>query len=43
MFTFVRWNYVFTVPPLVITEAQLQEGFAIIDEALKLADAAYEA
>lgn len=42
MHTFVRWNWVFTVPPLCIDEAQLQEGMAMIDDALKLADAAYE-
>ena len=31
LFTFVRWNYFFTNPPLSITEAELREGFAIID------------
>lgn len=41
--TFVRWNWVFTVPPLCITEAEMAEGMAIIDEALNLADEAYEA
>jgi hypothetical protein len=29
-----------TNPPLCITEEQLEEGFAIIDEALGIADAA---
>ena len=43
MHTFVRWNWLFTVPPLCINEAQLQEGFDIIDEALKIADTGYEA
>jgi taurine---2-oxoglutarate transaminase len=38
LFTFVRWNYFFTNPPLTITEAELQEGFAIIDRALAIAD-----
>ena len=31
LYTFVRWNYFFTNPPLCITEAELREGFAIID------------
>jgi taurine---2-oxoglutarate transaminase len=36
--TFVRWNTVMTNPPLCITEEQLDEGFAAIDEALSVAD-----
>ena len=40
MYTFVRWNYVFIAPPLVVTEEQIDEGLAIISEALKIADAA---
>lgn len=39
MYTFVRWNYIFIAPPLTITEAQIDEGMAIISEALKIADA----
>jgi taurine--2-oxoglutarate transaminase len=39
LFTFVRWNYFFTNPPLCISEAELREGFAIIDRALEIADA----
>jgi taurine--2-oxoglutarate transaminase len=42
LFTFVRWNYFFTNPPLTITEAELQEGFAIIDRALAVADRSVE-
>ena len=34
LYTFVRWNGFFTNPPLCITEAQLREGFAMIDRAL---------
>ena len=34
LYTFVRWNYFFTNPPLSITLAELDEGFAIIDRAL---------
>ena len=39
MYTFVRWSYVFIVPPLCITEAEMDEGLAIVSEALKIADA----
>jgi len=36
LYTFVRWNYFFTNPPLCITEAELREGFAILDRGLAL-------
>jgi taurine--2-oxoglutarate transaminase len=38
MYTFVRWNYVFIAPPLCITKSEIDEGIAIISEALKIAD-----
>jgi taurine--2-oxoglutarate transaminase len=38
LFTMVRMNGIMTNPPLCITEEQLGEGFAIIDEALALAN-----
>lgn len=41
MYTFVRWNYIFIAPPLTITEKQVDEGMAMISEALKFADSAY--
>jgi taurine---2-oxoglutarate transaminase len=34
LYTFVRMNYFFTNPPLVITEEELRHGFDIIDRAL---------
>jgi taurine--2-oxoglutarate transaminase len=40
LFTFVRWNYFFTNPPLIITEEQLREAFAIIDRGLDITDKA---
>jgi taurine--2-oxoglutarate transaminase len=40
LYTIVRWNYFFTNPPLPIAEAELREGFAIIDRALDIADRA---
>lgn len=38
MYTFVRWNYIFLAPPLCITMQQVDEGLAMINEALKIAD-----
>jgi len=40
LFTFVRWNYFFTNPPLCITEAELLDAFAIIDRGLEITDRA---
>jgi len=40
LYTFVRWSWIFAVPPLCITESQLKDGLAVIDKALDLADAA---
>jgi taurine--2-oxoglutarate transaminase len=40
LFTFVRWNYFFTNPPLCITGAQLREAFGIIDRGLSMMDSA---
>ena len=40
LYTFVRWNYFFTNPPLTISEEEMAEGFAIIDRALEVTDAA---
>ncbi|MBI1192916.1 MAG: aminotransferase class III-fold pyridoxal phosphate-dependent enzyme [Bacteroidetes bacterium] len=40
LYTFVRWSYIFIAPPLIITREQIDEGLAIISEALKIADAA---
>jgi taurine---2-oxoglutarate transaminase len=38
LFTMIRFNGIMTNPPLCITEEQLDEGFAIIDEVLAIAD-----
>ncbi|HEY5907114.1 MAG TPA: aminotransferase class III-fold pyridoxal phosphate-dependent enzyme [Vicinamibacteria bacterium] len=40
LYTFVRWNTFFTNPPLVITEAQLDEGLRIVDKGLEITDRA---
>lgn len=38
MYTFVRWGYIFICPPLTITKDEIDEGLAIISEALEIAD-----
>jgi taurine--2-oxoglutarate transaminase len=40
LYTFVRWNTFFTNPPLCITEQELRDGFAIVDEGLAITDRA---
>jgi taurine--2-oxoglutarate transaminase len=40
LFLDVHWHTALIIPPLIITEAQLQEGFAVLDEALKITDQA---
>lgn len=42
MYTFVRWNYIFCAPPLIVTKEQIDEGLAIISEAIKIADESLE-
>jgi taurine--2-oxoglutarate transaminase len=39
LYAFVRWNYVFIAPPLSITREQIDEGLAMISDALTIADA----
>jgi taurine--2-oxoglutarate transaminase len=41
MYTFVRWNFIFVAPPLCVTKEQIDEGLAIISEAIAIADEAY--
>ena len=42
MSTFVKWDWIFCAPPLIINEEQIREGLAILDEALAAADRYYE-
>ncbi|HWE63726.1 MAG TPA: aminotransferase class III-fold pyridoxal phosphate-dependent enzyme [Chloroflexota bacterium] len=39
LFLFTHWNVVVIAPPLTITEAELREGLAVLDQCLALADA----
>jgi taurine--2-oxoglutarate transaminase len=38
LYTFLRWHSIMTNPPLCVTQDELDEGFAIIDKALDIAD-----
>jgi taurine---2-oxoglutarate transaminase len=40
LYTMIRWSYFFTNPPLTITDAELREGFAILDRGLEITDRA---
>jgi taurine--2-oxoglutarate transaminase len=38
VFLYTHWHTVLIIPPLIITEEQLAEGFSILDEALNITD-----
>ncbi|MBL7781303.1 MAG: aminotransferase class III-fold pyridoxal phosphate-dependent enzyme [Saprospiraceae bacterium] len=38
MFTFVRWNWIFTAPPLCITKDEIDEGVEILSKVISIAD-----
>lgn len=40
LFAYTHWNILLLIPPLIITEEELAEGFAIIDQALAIPDRA---
>jgi len=40
VYLYTHWHTVLVIPPLVITEEQLEEGFAVLDQALQITDAA---
>ncbi|HLE51684.1 MAG TPA: aminotransferase class III-fold pyridoxal phosphate-dependent enzyme [Anaerolineales bacterium] len=39
VFVYTHWHTVLIIPPLIITEEQLQEGFKALDQALAITDA----
>jgi taurine--2-oxoglutarate transaminase len=43
LYLFVHWNVLIVAPPLIITRAELDEGVAVIDEVLAIADEYYKA
>ena len=40
LFLYTHWHTVLIIPPLPITEAQLKEGFIVLDKALQITDKA---
>jgi taurine--2-oxoglutarate transaminase len=38
LFLYTHWHTVLIIPPLIITEQELKDGFAVLDEALKITD-----
>jgi len=38
LFLYTHWHTILIIPPLIINEAQLREGFAVIDQALAITD-----
>jgi taurine--2-oxoglutarate transaminase len=40
LFLYTHWHTVLIIPPLIITEEQLQDGFAVLDKALEITDKA---
>lgn len=40
LFLYTHWHTVLIIPPLIITEDQLQEGMDVLDKALEIADGA---
>jgi taurine--2-oxoglutarate transaminase len=39
MYTFSKWNWIFAIPPLSISETELRDGLRILDEVLEITDA----
>ena len=40
LFLYTHWHTVLVIPPLIITESQLQEGMEVLDKALEITDKA---
>jgi taurine--2-oxoglutarate transaminase len=40
VFLYTHWHTALIIPPLIITEEQLAEGFAVLDQALAITDQA---
>jgi taurine--2-oxoglutarate transaminase len=38
MSTFVKWDWIFCTPPLIVNKDQIQEGLTMLDQALTAAD-----
>ena len=42
VYVYTHWHTVLIIPPLIISEEQLAEGFAVLDKALEITDAAVQ-
>jgi taurine--2-oxoglutarate transaminase len=42
LYLYTHWHTVLIIPPLIITEEQLKEGFDVLDKALEITDKAVE-
>jgi taurine--2-oxoglutarate transaminase len=42
VFLYTHWHTVLVIPPLIITEEQLAEGFSVLDKALEITDRVLE-
>jgi len=40
LYLYTHWHTILIIPPLIITEEQLVEGFSVLDQALKISDKA---
>jgi len=40
LYVYTHWHTVLIIPPLIINEAELQEGFSVLDKALEITDKA---
>ncbi len=40
LYFYTHWHTILILPPLVITEDQLQQGFKVLEEGLKITDRA---
>ena len=38
LYVYTHWHNILIIPPLIINEDQLKEGFAVLDQALELTD-----
>lgn len=38
LYVYTHWHTLLIIPPLIITEAQLNEGFSVLDQALEITD-----
>jgi taurine--2-oxoglutarate transaminase len=42
LFLYTHWHTVLIIPPLIINERQLKEGFDVLDQALEITDDSVE-